>query len=177
MVGKESFRQIFGLKIHLITYRFCCLGLFFALISLVVGKEYKWLFLSLYLYIPILWVLWICTVFFSDIKFRFSHQLYLWVLINFLSLIWLISVALDVENFAVARGVEIAALLMYCPVLIPLAGIFIFFDSCCHFEFIFGPYFSKSASALSIWMELLILSLPQSIAFMLAKRWGAKKKV
>ena len=73
---------------------------------------------------PLLWVAWICCVFFPWKEKNLSKLVGLWLFVDLNVLLLFVSFALGVVNWAHAKGIEIVVFTAYFPVVIPIAFLF-----------------------------------------------------
>ncbi len=154
-------RMLHTPRLYRVTLLLSFIGLALALTSLVFSKEYKVVFLPLYLYMPMLWLLWIGCLFFSHMQHRLWHLFWLWIVIDIAILGWFVSVAQELHSFAQSNGTEIIVVVTYFPIVVPF-GLSIGFFA----DFNLVKYFTSSVGgAFAVWLEASIFAVIQSLIF------------
>jgi hypothetical protein len=155
---------------------FSVLGLFIILVSFAVPRGDIAAFAWLFFYLPSLWILWIACVFFARLEKRGRNLFCLWILIDLSALLLFSSFALRVDNWSHSRGVEVAVLATYFPVVMPMlfgftipfstgqVGIFGSLDA---FTELLG---SRIGDAVAIWIFLSVVAVVQSACIFTGSR-------
>lgn len=135
-------------------------GCLLASVSFFIGnKEY---FVLLYFYIPLLWFLWIYCTFLMTSRHDLFYLFLLWCCINSIFPIILASLTVGVENIYNSKGSDMVVLVSYFPLLIPGS----FFLS--RLDVGFGNLGINDI--LSMWIEILIMILPQTFIIIVFSR-------
>lgn len=154
------------------TWLLCFLGLALALTSFLFHKESKEIFSLLYFYIAFLWILWIICLLFGKSERPIRDLCLLWILIDVIALALFVSAALDIDNFAQARGTEMVVYITYLPMIIPTGY--------AHelLPLNIEKYFSSSVgSAFAVWLEFSIIAAVQaSILFLIIRMFKNMRK-
>jgi hypothetical protein len=159
-------------------------GLAFSALSCAVAASHKGSLWWLFLYFPVLWVLWLVSVFVSPrIRGNAARLMVLWVLIDAAILLALISLGEGKPAFSQAQGADAVAFVAYFPVVVPLALLVgLLPDTVAHyllhsFDFL-GSILGSVGEIVALWIDLSILAGVQSWLFAMAVyRWRRMREL
>jgi hypothetical protein len=98
------------------------IGLLVASLSYLVSAPRRSLFWPLFFFLPLLWILWLTSVFVSPIiKGNTGRLILLWALIDLAILLTFNSFGQATPTFHRTQGADLAAALTYAPVIVPTA--------------------------------------------------------
>ena len=164
-------------RIYKITFFLSTLGAMLSLISLTSWGQVQDSFAWLFFYMPVLWLLWICCVFFMMEKFSRHQLLLLWLIIDTAILLLFISFSMRVEHWANSNGIDMVLLATYFPVIIPTGLIFgllpgvIQHDISHGFDSLLALLGGGIGDAFAVWMCLSMIAAFQSMVFVGVSRF------
>ncbi|MEO7577183.1 MAG: hypothetical protein ABIT83_06180 [Massilia sp.] len=156
---------------------FSLIGVTLTLVSFFVPRPYISFFGWLFIYMPFLWALWLCCVFFARLETKSRKILYLWLLIDFTVLFLFLSFSIAVDNWAHSSGIELVYVLVNFPVAMPLLWILGWFPRAVRSEFLnffdvlAGLFGSGPSGAIAIWLTISAVSIIQSTAVIVIVRF------
>lgn len=171
-------------RIYNLTAFLSLIGFLFSLAGALTKGGRPEIFAWLFFYMPFLWIIWICCLFFLGAKNNIIKLAVLWLFIDISTLLLFISFALGVNDWAHAKGIELVVFTAYSPVIIPLGFLFNFASEAAKqtvskdFE-IFVKFFGGGAGdAFAIWLCMSGVAAIQSLGLVglsLFLGWGKRK--
>lgn len=180
MTMKLLERFFFGApKIYKITALMSMVGGILTITNFLISGNIFWL---LSFYFPILWLLWLGCVFCIQMERRPLRLGCLWLLIDFVILLFLVSSQFNDPGWFRSQGVEMILVLIFFPVIIPIIlviatlpnNIGYFFSHA--FDWIGNFFGGGLGEAVSSWLSLSFLGMVQAIIFYLLLSFVLIKK-
>lgn len=146
-----------------------CIGVFFSLISIVDQAKHPSIFGLLFLYMPFLWILWVCCVIFIRRERNLLHLLGLWCVIDIAILMLFLSFSMGTDDWTKGNGADLVLLVTYFPVLIPTNFLISFLmDSyqlsfSQNFDVLLKLFGNRIGEGFACWLSFSLLSIPQSL--------------
>ena len=145
--------------------------------SLVLRAAYPNVFGWLFFFLPVLWALWVVCLFFFREGRSIKKMIFLWLLIDLITLFLFLSFAMRVPNWAHSQGVEIVVAVSYLPVILPIGFLInalpTSFDHALSMELeSFLKWFGGGAGdGLAIWLGLSAVAIIQSAFLVLISQF------
>ncbi len=164
MTDEKLFAEVFPRGVRLASALIAFGFLYCILTVAIFGQDSKFL-PYIYFLMPILWMVWLIAVF--RVRGSIWPLVTTWVLIDLLILLTLGVHALGVKDFCQSIGADFLMLFIYFPVIVPSS----FVLNVIQFNVSSLIGCSGIVGALSIWIEMSLMALPQSaIVILLARK-------
>ena len=168
--------------VYRLSFSLAVFALFLASCSVLFLAQYPQVVAYLCFLMPILWSLWIASLFWGAARPQTFNLVALWVLIDLAVLLLYVFFSRDTANWSKSNGIDSLVFLTYFPIALPTFALYSLVPQDARSAMTqFGEVFTKALGggawdAVVVWLEMSIFAAVSSVFLFLLAREAKRKR-